>query len=429
MTKTTSLIGQDPSDASDRQPRDGGDDAPPPVKIALLLPARYSLRDLRRASELAAGFAQVRTQKGEALEVAVGLAEPDEERWRRGERTIRARAPAAVVRHLEWTFVPVDNARRMFFQLDPALDLEGLAEVVVPRDWGWNFQDCVLWISLADPATGPVLPLRPIVYYSLGLPERYVPQMVASSIHDLYWARQADAFRMWRQASVVTSDPSVIPDLVSYAGVRAERTEVIPDVIENMPALAGVREQQRDRQMLVWTLRGNAVDDLETCLSGLQIYLREGGALDLVIAEEAQAEAAEHPSAAALPADLLALFRDIERITYRSLDELDRLLVRSGALWSSQIAGGAGEHLLDAERAGLHVVAPDFSLNRQLIERRGTEAILYAHRDPLAIADALKEAERRVPDPPAAPTAAKPADPQESLGFILDWLLANARAS
>ena len=405
------------------------DEAPAPVKVAILLPQHYSLRDLRRTAELAAGLASVQTQTGEPIEVTVGLAEKDEARWRRGERTIRARAPGAVVRHLEWTAVPVDNARRMFHQLDPALDLEGLAEVVVPRDWGWNFQDCVLWISLADPATGPVLPLRPIVYYSLGLPERYVPRMVAASIHDPYWNRQAEAFRMWRQAAVVTSDPTAVPDLVSYAGIRSERIEIIPDVLEQLAPLDPVAEEDRDRQTLVWTLRGNAVDDLEACLSGLRIYHREGGLLDVVVAAEAGGHPQAHPAVEALPPELRTLFDALEHVSYRSLEELDRLLVRSGALWSSQTAGGAGEHLLEARRAGLHVMAPSFPLNTTLSERLGLDAQLYAPGDELAIADALKAIEQRAATPVAASAPAAGADPMETFGFVFDWLLATARAS
>lgn len=399
------------------------------LKIALLLPDQPSLRMLRRAAELAAGLAGVETQRGETLEVAIGLAEPDEERWRRGERLIRQRAPAAVIRHLAWTAVPVDNARRMFTKLNPAVDIEGLAEVIVPRDWGWNFQDCALWISLADAAIGPILPLRPIVYYCLGLPERYVPQLVAASIHDPYWARQAEAFRMWRQATVVTSDPTALPDLISYAGVRSERTEVIPDVLEAMPPLAQVAEGDRDRQLVVWVLRGNAADDLEACLAGLQVYYREGGLLDIVIAEEARSDAPVHPALASLPADLLGLYNELDKVIYRSLDEFDRLLVRSGGLWSSQIAGGAGEHLLEAERAGLHIAAPSFPLNRHMVESRGLSAHLYTPGDALGIADALTELERLVAKPVRARKAEDRPEPRETFGFVLDWLLANARAS
>ena len=408
--------------------RPDAEDAPAPVKVALLLPERASMRLVRRAAELAAGLADVRTGRGEAVEIAIGLAEPDEERWRRGERLIRQRAPAAVVRHLAWTPVPVDNARRMFADLDPALDLDGLAEVIVPRDWGWNFQDCALWIHFADPATGPVLPLRKSVYYSLGLPERYVPQSVAASIHDPYWLRQVEAFRMWRQAVVVTSDSTALPDLVSYAGVRSERTELIPDVMEALPPLAVVAEDERVRDRLVWVPRGNALDDLEACLKGVQIYYREGGELDLIIAEEEVVGAAGHPAAPALPDDLRELYLGLERVTYRSLEELDRLLARSGALWSSQIAGGAGEHLLEAERAGLHILAASFPLMRDLVERRSLSARLYEPGDSIAIADALKEVERMAAQP--APTRVHDAAVErDAFGFLLDWLLASARVS
>ena len=399
------------------------------VKIAILLPDRASMRVMRRTAELAARLSDVRTLRGEAIEVAIGLAEPDEERWRRGERQLRQRAPAAIVRHLAWTPVPVDQARRMFAGLDPSLDLEGMAEVVVPRDWGWNFQDCALWISLADPSVGPILPLRNIVHYSLGLPERYVPAMVASSIHDPYWARQSDAFRLWRQATVVTSDRTAMPDLVSYAGVRSERIEFIPDVVEGLPPLVPVADDERRRDVLVWMPRGNVVDDLEACLAGLQIYHREGGSLDIVVAEEDVSGTVEHIGAATLPGDLRSLYDSLERITYRSLDELDRLLVRSGALWSSQIAGGAGEHLLEAQRAGLHVLAPSFPLTRELVERRELSARLYAPGDALAIADALKDLEHMVEAPVAVRQGnGEDAERNDAIGFLVDWLLANARA-
>ena len=407
-----------------------GADEPTAVKIAILLPDRASLRLIRRAAELALRLAEVRTPRGAAIEIAIGLAEPDEERWRRGERQLRQRAPAAVVRHLAWTPVPVDQARRMFAGLDPALDLEGIKEVVVPRDWGWNFQDCALWISLADPSVGPILPLRKIVHYCLGLPERYVPAMVAASIHDPYWTRQAEAFRLWRQATVVTSDATAIPDLVSYAGVRSERTELIPDVFECLPPFAPVAPSDRHRDMLVWVLRGDAVDDLEASLAGLQIYHREGGSLDIVVAHEDVSGTAEHSAVAALPADLRALYDSLERITYRSLEELDRLLVRSGALWSSQIAGGGGEHLLEAERAKLHVLAPSFALTRELVERRGISARLYGVGEVLEIADALKDVERMVDAPVRDQDEPGDfADPTEAFGFLIEWLLASARVS
>lgn len=404
-------------------------EAEEPEKLALLLPPRASLRLLRRAAELAAQLSEAQRARGQTLEIAIGLAETDEARWREGEALIRRRAPNAVVRHLAWTPVPVENARRMFANLDPTLDLEGLAEVLVPRDWGWNFQDCVMWLCFADPAIGPVLPLRPIAYYSLGLPERYVPEIVASSIHDPYWARQIDSFRMWRQANVVISDPTAWPDLVSYAGVRGERIELIPDVAETMPPVRSVEEQLRDRESLIWVTSGNAVDDLATCLAGLQVYYREGGSLEIVVAEEASPTAAEHSELGKLPHDLRDLYSSLRRETYRSLEELDRMLVRGGALWSSQIAGGGGEHLLEAERAGLHVLAASYPLTRGLVDRRELSAIFYSPGDALGIADALKEIEKLAVTPVGPrPETVDLTNHYETLGFVIDWLMAMTRA-
>ena len=134
----------------------------------------------------------------------------------------------------------------MFAGLSEALDLEGINEVSVPRDWGWNFQDCDLWISLAGPGVGAILPLRPTTHYCADLAQRYVPTAITGTIHDPYWLVETDAFRIWRQGLVLASDDGTAADLVSYAGVRRERIEVVPDVLDQLPSIPSGNEDDRD---------------------------------------------------------------------------------------------------------------------------------------------------------------------------------------
>lgn len=395
-----------------------------PLKIAILLPRATELRKVRQASQLALELLAAEPTGSYSIEIAIGLCQEDERQWRQSEHWIRQRVPSAVVRHLDWTPVPVANARRMFTHLSDTLDLEGIEQVSVPRDWGWNFQDCDFWINFADPRQGAVLPLRPVVHICTDLAERYVPEAVASSIHDEYWARQTEAFRLWRQGLVVTSDPDTAKDLVSYAGVRRERIELIPDVLDTLPARPPAAKADRQANRLLWLLCGNALDDLGTALHALSIYRREGGALDIQIASERDHR--NHPQLAGLPSDLQELFEELPAFTYRSLEELERTIARSSAIWSSAIAGGDGEHVHDAARSGLPLIAPDFPQNRRTIDRLKAQAVLYAIDDSLGAADALFRLQRLLSDkaPAKSKTAASDLETRHAeFGFLIDRLL------
>jgi hypothetical protein len=74
-------------------------------------------------------------------------------------------------------------------------------------------------------------------------------------------------------------------------------------------------------------------------------------------------------------------------------------------------------------------LAAKFPLTRLIVERRNLSARLYEAGDPLCIADALKDIERMTGSPvPLRKKAAATAERREALGFLLDWLLASARA-
>jgi hypothetical protein len=400
----------------------------PPLKIAILLTTSPDLREIRRAAELSSAVTRAETALGHSVEVTVGIPEQLETKWRFAEQQIRRRVPGTVVRRMEWARVPVKNARRMFANLPETLDLEDISEVAIPHDWGWNFQDCDLWISMARARVGAILPLRPMTQYCSDLAQRYVPTSITGSIHDPYWNLETDAFRMWRQSLVITSDQDTAIDLVSYAGVRRERIEVVPDVLDSLPPIM-VREQERDPFLLLWLLTGNGSDELETGLQALSAYFRERGNFEVLMAHDVGAAVNTHVGVAALGPDLLKLYQDLPRFPYRSLEELDRMLARSGAVWSSQSAGGEGEHVHDAARAGLPLIAPRFGLNERTAERSGADALFYPLDDALAITDGLHELEERVETDQFLPGKRVEADAQEQRidwGFAVDRMLEHA---
>jgi hypothetical protein len=367
------------------------------LKIAILLPQTPDVRQVQRGAELAAALTASHPASGQQVQVTIGLPIADDRQWQATEQRIRSRVPEAIVRHLSWTRVPVDNAFRMFANLPESLDLEGIGEVCVPRDWGWNFADCDFWLSLASPAVGAILPLKPVIHYVGDLAERYVPEAVAASIHDAYWDRQVEAFRMWRQGVVCTSDPDTVEDLISYAGVRRHRIELVPDVLDILPdiqrggqAVAGNGEIAT----VLWLQRGSAVDDLHNAVQGLASYVREGGRLKIVRACDASHGMSDRAQSVRFPADLLKAWYELPCFFYRAPEELERMLGRADAVWSSQIAGGEGEHVHDAARAGLPLMAPSFGLTRRVADRLSASAILYDLDDPLAITEALHGLER-----------------------------------
>ncbi|QIL01454.1 hypothetical protein G7078_00715 [Sphingomonas sinipercae] len=358
------------------------------MKIGILLPTRIDLGLLRRARNLSL----LVTSLGADHSAAIGLPERSESQWRRIERNLRRDNPRTVVRRLRWESVPVDNARRMFAKLPDSLDLEGIQEVVVPRDWGWNFQDCDAVVAFADAALGAVLPLAPTLFYCTDLAARVVPEAFAESIDDDYWKKQVDAFRMWRQSTVLTSDPATADDLVSYAGVRSASVVTGPNLLDcRWEAPAG--QAEGDSNALAWLVSSAALDDLATAAEGLDTYLSEGGTLQpRIVVDDLRADTIED-SFGALPQHLADVLYGLPVRHVASEAALVRALQPCSVIWSSRIAGGEGEAPLLAKARGKAFVGADYAVNRANADAARGNAALYVLDDPLAIADALHDVE------------------------------------
>ena len=389
------------------------------MKVGILLPAALDLGLLRRARQLSLLIGDIEDADGTSWSAVIGLPHESEKQWREIERELRAANTRTVVRHLKWEPVLVENARRMFANLPATLDLEGIDEVVVPRDWGWNFQDCDAVIAFADPGLGAVLPLAPTVFYCPDLAVRIVPEAAARSIDDPYWQRQTDAFRIWRQSSVVTSDVSTIDDLVSYAGVRRERLELVPNLLdhdEEMPAAVGGRSAT-----LAWLIGPASLHDLENAVKALETYSSEGGRLDPVVVHDglSSADATDFYSEG-LPTRVADSLYGLPSKVLSSDRELFRYLGQAAALWSSRLAGGEGEAPLLAAQAGIPFVGADYQANRAAADG---SAVLYPLNDPLAMADALHAVEAMVVAGKGAKGSRKRASPGDKREAIRKLVL------
>ena len=153
--------------------------------------------------------------------------------------------------------------------------------------------------------------------------------------------------------------------------------------------------------------------------------------MDVLLAHDVSTPVDHHIGAAALAPDLLKFYHDLPRFAYRSLDELERMLPKVGAVWSSQSAGGEAEHVHDAARAGLTLLAPKLALNERAIERLGTTALLYPLEDPLALADRLRDLEASLAEGAELKSPTAKGVSQEARidwGFTIDRMIENAHA-
>lgn len=404
------------------------------MKIAILLPTNFDVGMLLRARELIRVLAGAASLTNGLVEIAVGLPERPESLWRTHEDFLRSNAPCQViVRRLRWEGFPAENVRRMFMLQQLQVDLRGLQTVQIPRDWGWNFVDCDLWFNFADPGQGAVLPLKPTATYVTDLAPRIVPEAYASGLSDPYWDRQLDAFRMWRRTGVVLcSDEGTATDVVGYAGIRRENVLTVGSLADCERAL-GPAIDRSDSNKLVWLVEPNQRHATLAALEGLSLFLQEGGALKPVIASQ-EALAFQKPetvkSMAGIDRRGAEMLESLELYSYRDYPRLARLLQRSGAIWSSEVAGGEGLAALLAKRHGLRFLGQRFAEHERVTTAWADNAILYQSSDPVAIADGLHQTEAAMQVRPAAawPKVSSDSLKLQQFGFAIDRLQEFANA-
>lgn len=404
------------------------------LKIAILLPTNFDVGTVLRARELIRVLAGAYTLSKGPVEIAVGLPERPEGLWRAHEDFLRSNAPCQViVRRLRWEGFPAENVRRMFMLQQLQVNLSGLDTVQIPRDWGWNFVDCDLWFNFADPGQGAVLPLKPTATYVTDLAARIVPEAYANGLSDPYWDRQLDAFRMWRRTGVVLcSDEGTANDVVGYAGVRRENVLTVGSLADCEQAL-GPAGAANHSNKLVWLAEPNERHANLAALEGLALYLQEGGAHKPIIASQ-ETLAFQKPqtvkSMAGIDLRGAELLESLELYFYRDYPRLARLLQRSGAIWSSEVAGGEGLAVHLAKRHGLRFLGQRFAEHERATATWAQNAILYQNCDPVAIADGLHQAEQVLGAGPVkgSPEVGSDRFKLQQFGFAIDRLQEFANA-
>lgn len=401
------------------------------MKIAILIPTHFDVAALWRVRALCHILAQSTPLVGGPIEIAVGLPSLPEPQWRAYEQQLRQGRPEVVVRHLSWEQVPAANAGRMFMKHQLQVNLAGMEFVTIPRDWGWNFTDCDVWINFADPGLGAILPLKPLAHYVSDLAVRIVPDAYAKNLKDSYWKKQTDAFRLWRQAGVIlASEPWTADDIVGYAGVRRDNVIMVPSLIsQEMPLRRS--DRPRNPEQWVWMVEPGARHGLSAAAAGLQLYLQEGGRRRPILASkkiDAFGPKSKVRAIKQLSPAQRELLASLPQFSYHDQPSLSRLLFRSGALWSSEVAGGEGFAMLMAARHGMLFLGQEYPLHTNLAAQMNGGIRLYNKADPIAIADALHTMEStQAYSPPAWQSSDFAASRHQQYSFVLDRLMELAR--
>lgn len=361
------------------------------MKIALLLPQGENFDHRWRAASLARSLETLTAPDGSKVEVIIGLPVASGEVWRNQEAALLRQAPFVTVRHLTWERVQTAVIERMY--PDRQIDFTGVEEAVIPRDWGWNFMDCDGWIIFGDCGQGATPPLRPTAVLVRDLAARYVPQAFAQNIHDVFWARQLEALRMWRQAlAVCVSDDATRSDAAGYGGIRADRLVKTPRLLP--PENSAPETPRKPREFtLVWMPRMNPGHNIEAALEGLRKFLagRASPARIIIAGDDARRFDPEEgdPAMAPLPAQLKRLAATLEYEACLSEDDLWDVLANADAIWSSALADGENEGLAWAARAGLPFVGMRYPQNETMAIELGVNAIFHDGPGSSAIAHAL----------------------------------------
>ena len=393
------------------------------MKIARLLPANYDLALLRKARAVAHACIHASPLLGTMPTVAIGLPQPDEQRWRDHEHYLKMAGHGVSVRHLVWSEIRAELARRMFQGFNYPQILSGLKTVSVPRDWGANFTDCAAWISLVGTAHGAIQTLRPTAHLCTDLSSRYDPYGFASDRADTFWEKQSAAFGTWRHWGIaVTCESAKLSALTSYAGVEPSKVMHVPRFLtplESQPESLALKSARR----VLWLAEEGFQHDFAAALQGIDIYAREGGLLEPVLGSEKGCGISTDPqnSVAALDGD----FTNIDLVRLRTVNDIAKQLTQAAHLWSSRLSDDEGVALLDGAAFGLHLMAPDTLLNRRTADQSNLKVQFYRPGDPVSIASALHALEARSE---SASSIRRAQDDETSIlsayaGFMIDRLM------
>lgn len=359
-------------------------------KIAILLPPEADLGYIWRARAFANSLVAFSSNTA-PIQVIIGLPDGCVNLEKNADR-FRAISSLVTVRRMTWEILDASTVARMH-DMDE-VGPPGVEQLRLPRDAGWSFRDCDLWLLCPSLSMGAVAEVIPSVVYCRDLSQRYVPRLVGQDRNDPAWDRMVDGFRDWRRRNcILASSYKTLGDLSSFAGVRAENCHKLPSMW-NYFRVGGLGPQTGSRNHILILCDAGPRHDILFAIEAYVHYLQAGGTLDLVIAGPNAkilnpGRDSDHPIAQALDAYRSTTKDKVHFENISDDDDLIRLIHRSGVIWSTAITEGEPDALALAAHAELPFIGCDFPALRELADELKLSPALYQPGDAQVIAGLL----------------------------------------
>lgn len=351
----------------------------------------------RIAWSLAKELVGLRAPDGRPIEAVLGLRGDGAYDWDALQAQADLGSARIKIRRLKWVRRGAEAVNAMF----PGAMAPGVIAATLPFDGLRHFLDCDAWVVCSSNASEGFIPaVRPLAVYAADHVHRYVP-LPADHLTPSQIEAKDDTFLYWRRARCVFStSPGTTSDNVNFAGVSANRSLQLPNLLDPIQGVAPPSPRPPG-DYIVWVTNTSPHKNHAKALEALKIYWTElGGDLDVVICGSGT-ETLKPGSGGrhALTVGLEKAGAWSKRVRFAGFidDEAFFELINGSALvWHNVIVDNGTFVAFDAARAGRHLVSSDYPAMRYLAENYGFEAIWFPSSDPRAAAQALMKAEREV---------------------------------
>lgn len=255
--------------------------------ITIFLPFKYRGGSLRVTKNIARMIARGSELADEKCTVRVAVLP---ETYDLEEEFRELREIGVEVREVSWRFADAGEidtinllqGRNVVIENNDTIAINN--EYLVPEDGINNFMDSDLWLIVSDRLSRPLAPIRPYGIFATDYIQRYVPNIFIPPIPgevDLPYiqaVRQADF--------VLCTTPQTMSDVISYAGVPANRVHLAPMDFDPTFARGHKRDQKfkKSKGYFIWPTNTSQHKNHLRALRAIDRYFSEmDGILEVVV--------------------------------------------------------------------------------------------------------------------------------------------------